>query len=286
MPVSGGSSDEEKRLAQWVSIQRANARKGLLPVSRSSRLLSLIGDLSSRAVRDRRRELSEWAITNGRLPRVTSDPARGEENLLGHQLYRLQKKYSDGTARLRHIEALLAIPGCLEGQDRAAATARADELHDEAAAVLESAPPVPVDTARWEASLTELQAWVVAHGAIPRRRTPDALEYKVANWLNIQRTHNRNNTLSPDREARIRTIPGALEPKTGRPTAERIADLAAFRAEHGRLLTAIPDPARRASATLKTSGPRCAGALFRGAHSSGRKRPGVIMTATRQPRTL
>jgi hypothetical protein len=245
MPTSGGSSDDEKRLAQWVSNQRGSARKGLLPVSRSSRLSSLVGDTSSSAGHEqRRRQLAAWVAANGRLPRVTKDPARSEENLLAHQLRRLMKKYRDGAAKLHHIEALLSIPGCLEGQDRSDAEARAKDLRSDVRAALEAAPPVPVDTARWETSFAELQSWVSAHGSVPRRRTDNAHEYKVANWMNIQRTHARNEELSADRETRLRAIPGALETKETRTTAERIADLAAFEAEHGRLpLQAAPDPA-------------------------------------------
>lgn len=234
MPTAGGSGDEEKRLAQWVSTQRVSARKGLLPAAQFSRLSALIGDPTRRAGKNHQVELPDWVEANGRLPRATKIPARADEGPLGHRLFRLRRRYRNGTATLHDVELLLAIPGCLEGPERAEAEARAAVLRARTAAVLESAPPVPVDIARWEASFDELRSWVSAHG-VPRRRTEDVQEYKVANWLNIQRTHARNNTLSGDREDRLRTIPGALETKETRTTAERIADLASFQAKHGRM---------------------------------------------------
>lgn len=244
MPAPGGDGDEETRLATWASIQRRRARNGRLPASQSSRLATLLGDLTSRSGQELyMQQMVEWVTANGRLPRMTNDPARADENMLGHRLRRLMKTFRDGTARLHHLEALLSIPGCLEGQERTDAEARISDLRNDVTAVLDSAPPVPVGTARWEASFADLQAWVASHGAVPRRRTSDGQESKLANWLNVQRTHSRNNTLSPDREASLRTISGALETKQSLLPSNRIADLAAFRNEHGRLPSELsPDP--------------------------------------------
>jgi hypothetical protein len=103
------------------------------------------------------------------------------------------------------------------------------------AKLLEHRSKGPFDDARWESSFTELQNWTALTGRPPRRRTDDPKEYKVANWLNIQRTHARNNALSPGREAKLRTVPGALAVETNRPALERLADIQAFLSGHGRL---------------------------------------------------
>lgn len=187
-----------------------------------------------------RHELVAWVVSNGRLPSTTKNPARAEEARLSHKLFRLRKSHRNGVAKLHQLELLLSIPGCLDGQERSDAVDRAAELRAhrdtvEAAKALTLQARVSAETTRWEASFGELQQWVASSGAVPRRRTGDAQEYKVANWLNIQRTHARNGTLAEGREAKLRTIHGALETKQARPSHERIADIAAFQAKHERL---------------------------------------------------
>jgi hypothetical protein len=68
-----------------------------------------------------RQELVEWVAANGRLPSITKIDSRAEENLLGHKLYRLRKTYRGGKAKLHHLELLLSLRGCLDGDDLAIA---------------------------------------------------------------------------------------------------------------------------------------------------------------------
>jgi len=192
-----------------------------------------------------RQELIEWVTANGRLPNITKIDSRALENLLGHKLYRLRKTYRDGAAKLHHLELLLSIPACIEGQDRAAAETRAADLRAQEEAklreIIAQQSKVPFETARWDASFTQLQDWVSVTGSPPRRRMGDAKEYKIANWLNIQRSHARDNTLSPEREAKLRTVPGALGTRLNRPARERMADVRDFLSRHGRM----PSPMAR-----------------------------------------
>lgn len=196
----------------------------------------------------RRQELVHWVTANGRLPSISKLPSRAEETLLGHKLYKLKKTYRDGTAKLHHLELLLSLPGSLDDRERADAETRAAELRRQhEATLLEQRSKVPFDDARWESSFTELKNWTALTGGPPRRRTDDPQEYKVANWLNIQRTHARNNTLSPGREAKLRTVPGALDVEVNRPALERLADVQAFLTRHGRLPSSVANDQAEAS---------------------------------------
>lgn len=102
------------------------------------------------------------------------------------------------------------------------------------------APAMTTDAERlkanWDRSFGELQSWVSRTGALPGRRSKDVDEYRLANWLNRQRTDARKNTIDPERERRLRTVAGALEPR-----ARRLSDLdlaervRSFHATYGRL---------------------------------------------------
>jgi hypothetical protein len=195
-----------------------------------------------------RQELVHWVAAHGRLPSISKVPGRAEETLLAHRLYKLKKTHRDGNAKLHHLELLLSIPGCLDDRGRADAETRAAELRRQhEAKLLEQQSKVPFDEARWKTSFAELKGWVSAAGGLPRRRTEDPLEYKVANWLNIQRTHARNSTLSPGREAKLRTVPGALAPQPNRPARERMAAVQSFVANHGRMPSPVAQDRAEAS---------------------------------------
>lgn len=89
---------------------------------------------------------------------------------------------------------------------------------------------------QWNRSFAELQAWVTKAGVIPSRRSSEADEYRLANWLNRQRTDARNEAIDPERERKLRTIPRALEPQQRRLSDVDLAKrLKTFHAEHGRL---------------------------------------------------
>lgn len=248
LPSTGGGA-KERKLARWASDQRTRARKGALPGSQYARLAAVIGDPTTRPVLyEPRQELAVWVTAHGRLPVLRKDQDQRTENAYWHRLYRLQRALKGGTARLHQVELLLAVPGALEGPARAEAEALATKLRAADQARLAEIRTLQgqgtLEQERWEASFAALQQWVLRSGALPRRRTDDPAEYRVANWLNIQRTHARKGTLDAARDARLRTVAGALEPRNGRAPEDRLADLKAFMDANGRPPAAIStDPA-------------------------------------------
>ena len=89
---------------------------------------------------------------------------------------------------------------------------------------------------KWDASFAGLQNWVARTGRLPSRRASDDDEYRLANWLNRQRTDARKDKLASSRESLLRGIPGALEPRTRNlSNLEMASRLAAFHAQNGRL---------------------------------------------------
>lgn len=89
---------------------------------------------------------------------------------------------------------------------------------------------------KWSAVLGDFTAWVDAHGSLPNRRSADPEEYRLANWLNVQRVNQRAGTLRPDLAERLGAVQGALTPRIRiRPTREdRIAQVMEFHAAAGR----------------------------------------------------
>lgn len=89
---------------------------------------------------------------------------------------------------------------------------------------------------QWDRSFTEFHAWVTQTGGLPRRRSNEATEYRLANWLNRQRTDSRKETIDPEHERQLRTVPGALEAPGLRLSDVVLADrVGSFHVTHGRL---------------------------------------------------
>jgi hypothetical protein len=89
---------------------------------------------------------------------------------------------------------------------------------------------------QWDRSFAEFQSWVTQAGGLPSRRSDEAAEYRLANWLNRQRTDSRKATIDPEHERLLRTIPGALKASGLRLSDVVLADrVASFHAVHGRL---------------------------------------------------
>nr|WP_244266590.1 helicase associated domain-containing protein [Pseudarthrobacter chlorophenolicus] len=183
-------------------------------------------------------DLIDWAQAKGRPPRNPRNPDPVERSLCW-RLDRLRSRYRNGISRIGDLETLLTIPGALLDSEQPAARERLEALRLTTAEQEQSLTfraKQPVDPARWEASFKDLNAWFTGHQSLPRRRSENAEELRIANWLNIQRTHARKNTLSQDREDKLRTVPGALEPRARRLSDVDLAKgLASFHAEHGRL---------------------------------------------------
>lgn len=89
---------------------------------------------------------------------------------------------------------------------------------------------------QWDRSFAEFQAWVTQTGGLPSRRSNEATAYRLANWLNRQRTDSRKETIDPEHERLLRTIPGALEASGLRLSDVVLTErVGSFHATHGRL---------------------------------------------------
>lgn len=113
---------------------------------------------------------------------------------------------------------------------------------------IETTPAAP--TARhqriWSAAFDELAAWTKAHGRLPKRRSKDAEEYRLANWLNVQRTHHRAGKLHPGYAATLGSLPGAFDTRRTRTHREWAEEIAGFHSTHGRTPAAnASDPEER-----------------------------------------
>lgn len=94
--------------------------------------------------------------------------------------------------------------------------------------------PTPRHRMIWTAALDGITSWSETHGRLPRRRTEDPEEYRLANWLNVQRANHRAGKLHPDYVAALEAVPGAFETRRTRTHREWAADIADFHAVHGR----------------------------------------------------
>ena len=63
---------------------------------------------------------------------------------------------------------------------------------------------------KWQAVFADFTAWIDAYGSLPKRRTEDKEEYRLANWLNVQRANQRAGKLRPDLAVKLSAVPGAL----------------------------------------------------------------------------
>jgi hypothetical protein len=187
-------------------------------------------------------EVIDWIVRNRKLPKYRGGDV--QERSLNSLLSTARRAVLSGSATLRTTEFVLLIPGLLTEAERSEANSHAAKKR------LEIPKRPPRQTAlgsledRWNKGFKELSAWVEANGALPRRRTFDADEYRVANWLNVQRMQLRDNNLRLEWKERLATIPGALEPREQiRNEAELATTVADFYAVHGRLPRAdVPAP--------------------------------------------
>lgn len=84
------------------------------------------------------------------------------------------------------------------------------------------------------------------HGRLPKRRAKDAAEYRLANWLNVQRANHRAGKLHPEYAATLGGLQGAFQTRRTRTHRQWADEIAAFHAAHGRAPAAnASDPAER-----------------------------------------
>lgn len=82
--------------------------------------------------------------------------------------------------------------------------ANAVATHIRSMTALDSRPQL---VQRWNDNFDELQSYVATHGCLPARFGE---LHRLYSWAVLQRANHRRGTLAPDREERLRTIPGVL----------------------------------------------------------------------------
>lgn len=104
---------------------------------------------------------------------------------------------------------------------------------------------------RWMARYEDLVRCRERTGRLPRRAV--ASEHALESWMNEQRRFHRAGTLSKDREAKLRAVPGVLLERR----RDRLDELAEFHAAHNRLpRTTAKDPAEARLAKYLVQGLR------------------------------
>ena len=97
------------------------------------------------------------------------------------------------------------------------------------------APPTPRHNLIWTGVFNDLASWVEVNGGLPKRRSKDAEEYRLANWLNVQRANHRAGKLHEGYVKRLEAVPGAFETRPTRTHRQWAEGIAAFYEKHGRL---------------------------------------------------
>lgn len=224
----------EDSLRSWLREQRTRHASGLLP-DRYAQTLREIGVLDAAPLTPRQEELKAWAALHRRRPNARSaDP---DEASLGALVYSLRGYALRGRLKPGTIELLISVPDALSEAEAKLVQSRLarklEQRHLRSLATVAGLDPLE---AKWNRGFTELSNWFQEHGALPRRRSIETIEYRIANWLNVQRMQHRKDNLLPAYAARLQSIPGALEPKPRSSDDLVLArGIAAFHAGHGRL---------------------------------------------------
>lgn len=203
--------------------------------------------------------LEQFYAAHGRVP---SADAGGEEAAVAASLkaYIRVCRTRDGF-RADTLERLLAIPGAVDDEQlgsfqRALHILRTHRLPAGTASGIviggirlnpatrtKRVPlsvPVPTNSEiryadKWNSVFAEFTAWVDANGSLPRRRSTDPEEQRLANWLNVQRRNHRGQEIPPALEKVLASVPGALEPIAFKSAAQWYANIAAFYDANGRM---------------------------------------------------
>lgn len=156
-----------------------------------------------------------WILQHRRLPSPGS--SNRDERILGTRLATSLRSALAGTAKINTARFVLAVPNLATGADRDKISTLAEgreAARQESLRVAEASKTrLGSLEDRWNDGFAELTSWVEAHGALPRRRTFDSEEFRVANWLNVQRVQFRADNLDADLVGQLRTVPGALDPR-------------------------------------------------------------------------
>lgn len=185
-PVRRG--DTEAVLARWLERQRALERAGQLPGDRRAVLDELLGERwpspapDSRVWEQHASDLAEWMSRSARLPRRRPD-ADPDERRLARWLVTQRARLRDGTLTAERIAWLDArLPGW---------NPRPGSRDD---GISES----------WLVNAYSVRRWRQVAGALPRRRSQDAAERRLAVWVETQRQLTRREALHPARCAWLR----------------------------------------------------------------------------------
>lgn len=197
--ASGKAADARRHCAERLqAVESFVAEHGRLPTNKRT------GDAAERG-------LAGWMHGVNSPDRVGEayDRARSE-------VQRLRRDHSSWTKNLAALNDFAAAhgrlptfaesPTAIRFLHRNTAMLRAGKLSPERATAIESLAAMQPTTARpaeWETAFSDVAAWVEAHGHLPRRRSADHEELRLANWLNRNRQNQRAGRLSATQAKRI-----------------------------------------------------------------------------------
>lgn len=255
----------EKHLYDWGLRQISRMNRGMLS-DRQEQNIAAILDLYESVVdlypskTPSLDAAEQFYARHGRLP---SAEAGGEEAETAKILkgYIRACRYRDGF-RADALTRLLALPGAIPEEELASYQRALHILANYRRPMAQSAEGMSINGIRlnpaarlkrvpattriksnqelkyadkWNSVFAEFTAWVTEHGSLPRRRSTDPQEKRLANWLNVQRRNHRENEIPEPLEATLATVPGALEPAAFKTAGQWYEQIAAFLTEHGRL---------------------------------------------------
>lgn len=176
-----GATDQDRRLTSWLNrilykdIDKTPEKKAV-----REEILAI------KAGRDRWAahygELVEFRAEHGRLP------GRSDKDPVSHWLADQRSAYRRGTLTPERAAQLRAVDGALPAEQLTGA-----QILDQA----------------WHGFFTDLKTWARKNGRMPRRRSTDAEEYRLANWLNRQAVSYRAGKLSTGYAKKLKGL-GAL----------------------------------------------------------------------------
>ncbi|MBG0738740.1 helicase associated domain-containing protein [Paeniglutamicibacter antarcticus] len=205
-PDGTSRSDENarrrRRAERLLQLKAFTAEHGRLP--------------NERAEHKAERSLAGWMRSL-----FSSRTARPEYDQVREEVESIRRDHDAWSIQLRKLQDFIAANGRrpTHAENTAAATwldhniarLREGRLHEKRASELSAFMEECPDTLRsteWDTNFISVTAWFKAHGCLPRRRSNDPDELRLANWLNWNRRSHRVGALSATQSERI----AGLEP--------------------------------------------------------------------------
>lgn len=197
-------------IGRWLSTQRAHARSGTLRTDRRFRLDEVasgwMGQAPDETWEENARKAGAFHVQEGRWPSTESDDS--SEKKLGRWLRNQRAHARNGAFRAGRRAYLDEVAAGWMGQDR---------------------------EGKWNEIARKVGAFHREVGRWPSRKSGDATEKGLGEWLNNQRAHSRSGTLRAGRGDYLDEVaPGWMSQGSDERWSERARDLGAFYAREGK----------------------------------------------------